>query len=149
MHARMLAALALLLIPASLEAATLRLTATFPGQGNDAPCGTPAILSPAPAGVTATRLHYRWTGPAVGEDSVATAIGALGPIAKPVPVGAYMCTGWASWVTPDLVYAAGCPDTVTKVLYGPPARIIIGQWRAAPSSRFRDLIPTSDAWAWR
>jgi len=116
-----------LLFAGSADAATLRVQAVFPAQGNDASCSQPAVLSPAPAGVTATRIHYQWIGPLNGEDSVATAIGQLGPMAKTVPLGAYRVIGWASWVTADAVYAAGCPDTVTKVLWGAPARIIMGR----------------------
>ena len=63
--------------------ATLRLSATAPTQDNDGTCTVP-VLSNSPAGAQRA-LHFSWSGPVSGEDSVATTAGSPVTYTRTVP----------------------------------------------------------------
>lgn len=115
---RRLALLVLLaLVALSSCAATLRVTASAPTFDNDGTCGSPVLL-PATAGAPRV-LHFQWSGPASGEDSVATIVGAPVTFSRNVPAGTYTVRGWASSSG-----GAGCDTTVSRTLVVPPWRVV-------------------------
>lgn len=102
--------------------ATLTMRATAPTQLNDAlSCTVPAILSAAPEGSVCT-MHFVWTGPSSGEDSVATTIGSPVSLSRQVQPGTYTVRAWPTNLLGGL-YNAGCDTTITKVVGGPPQRL--------------------------
>lgn len=102
--------------------ATLTMRATAPTSLNDAvSCTVTPVLSSAPAG-SACVVHFAWSGPSSGEDSVATTVGTPVTLTKTVQPGTYTIRGWAS-NTLGGAYAVGCDTTVTKIVGGPPARV--------------------------
>lgn len=110
---RRLGALLLLsVIGFSSCAATLSVKATAPLQDNLGTCTAP-ILGPR-SGVTV--LHFAWTGPVSGEDSVATIAGTQVTFTKNgIPAGVYDIRAWASDAG-----GPGCDTTITKRFGGPP-----------------------------
>jgi hypothetical protein len=102
--------------------ATLTMRATMPAQLNDAlSCSVTPVLSEAPAGSLCT-LHFVWSGPSSGEDSVSAVIGTPVVLTKQVKPGSYAVRAWAS----NLLgggYSAGCDTTITKVIGGAPQRL--------------------------
>ncbi len=105
----------LLLVALTSCSATLRVKATAPTNDNDGSCAAP-VLYAVPAG-TARVMHFAWTGPASGEDSVATTAGTLVTYSRGVPPGTYTVRTWASDAG-----GAGCDTTATVVVKAPPAR---------------------------
>ena len=71
---------------------TLRITATAPTSDNDGPCGAPVLLAAAP--LAPRMLHFRWSGPVMGEDSLAATAGNGVTLTRTVP------PAWASVTTP-------------------------------------------------
>jgi hypothetical protein len=96
------------------QGATLRMSATAPAFDNDGTCTT-RVLYPARAGATRV-VHFAWTGPVAGQDSVAVAVGVLATLNVTVPLGTYSVRAWAS----DSA-GPGCDTTVTRTLTAPPA----------------------------
>ena len=96
--------------------ATLRLRATAPTADNDGSCGAPALFA-APAGAPRV-VHFQWSGPAAGEDSVSTTAGTLVSIVRTVPPGTYTVRGWASDAG-----GAGCDTTLTVTVKAAPWRV--------------------------
>lgn len=97
--------------------ATLRLHATAPGWLNDGgTCATP-ILIPAPTGSSCV-VHFAWTGPAAGQDSVATVAGAAVSLNVTAPAGTYSVRAWAS--SP---WGVGCDTSATFTVGAAPWKV--------------------------
>lgn len=96
--------------------ATLRLSATAPAQDNDGTCSTPA-LSSSPAGA-ARVVHFSWSGPAAGEDSILTTAGTPVTYSATVPPGVYTIRGWATGPG-----GVGCDTTIVRTVTAPPWRV--------------------------
>lgn len=96
--------------------ATLRLSATAPTQDNDGTCTVPA-LSNSPAGAQRA-LHFSWSGPVSGEDSVATTAGSPVTYTRTVPPGVYTVRGWASGPG-----GVGCDTVIVVTVTAPPWRV--------------------------
>lgn len=105
----------LMLIALSSCSATLRVKATAPTNDNDGTCAAP-VLYGTPVG-TPRVVHFAWTGPAAGEDSITTTAGALVTYSRTVPPGMYTVRVWASDAG-----GVGCDTTTTTVVKAPPAR---------------------------
>jgi hypothetical protein len=97
--------------------ASLRLQATAPAQLNGGTCALPQ-LSSSPA--WPMMLHFAWSGPAAGEDSVPCNPGQLVTWSHGVPAGTYTIRGWAS-----NAYGAGCDTTITKAAGDPPGKPVL------------------------
>ena len=95
---------------------TLRITATAPTSDNDGPCGAPVLLAAAP--LAPRMLHFRWSGPVMGEDSLAATAGNGVTLTRTVPPGLYAITAWASDSG-----GAGCDTTIMRRLKAPPWRV--------------------------
>lgn len=115
---RALALCGLLLLALSCSSATLRMRATAPTQDNDGTCAVPVLIA-QPAGV-ARVVHFRWTGPSAGEDSVATTGGALVTLSRQVTPGAYWVYAWASDSG-----GVGCADSLRLVVKSPPWKPVL------------------------
>jgi homogentisate 1,2-dioxygenase len=85
---------AMLLALASCSA-TLRLHATAPTLDNDSASCTAVVLVPRLPTDPVT-VHFSWTGPRSGEDSVVTVSGGAVSIALNVPAGTYTVHAWGS-----------------------------------------------------
>ena len=96
--------------------ATLRLSATAPTMDNEGTCAAPELYS-APNGLRRA-VHFSWTGPVSGEDSVITTPGGLATISRPVPPGVYFVHGWASGAG-----GVGCDTALTVTVAAPPWRV--------------------------
>jgi hypothetical protein len=95
-------------------AATFVVRATAPINDNVGTCAAP-LLGPR-SGVTV--MHFEWTGPISGEDSVSTTAGTQVTFQKNgFPAGLYSIRAWAS----DLG-GAGCDTTISKRFGGPPGK---------------------------
>ena len=112
-----LAILALALLAFSSCSATLRLSGTAPALDNDGTCTTPA-LSSSPAGLART-VHFSWSGPVAGEDSIRTTVGSPFGYTVTVPPGIYTVRGWAT--SPGTL--PGCDTTLVKSVTAPPWRV--------------------------
>lgn len=95
--------------------ATLRVKATAPTNDNDGSCAAP-VLYAAPAAAPRV-LHFAWTGPVSGEDSVTTTAGTLVTYTRGVPPGTYTVRAWASDAG-----GPGCDTTTVVVVKAPPAK---------------------------
>jgi len=100
--------------------ATLRLRCTLPAQDNGAlSCAVPPIL--IMAGPVARRVHFAWSGPAAGEDSVSGLGGQTVDFTRSgLPGGTYTIRAWAS----DSA-GPGCDTTITRSLKGPPHKVAV------------------------
>lgn len=107
---------AILLLPLVLLAscaATLTVRATAPIYDNLGTCSSP-LLGPR-TGVTV--MHFEWSGPVSGEDSVTTTAGTQIQFNKNgIPAGLYTIRAWAS----DAAGPSLCDTTITKRFGGPP-----------------------------
>ena len=86
--------------------------ATAPTLLNGGTCAAP-VLSVSPA--WPMMLHFAWSGPAAGEDSVPANPGQLIAWSRNVPAGSYTVRGWAS-----NAYGSLCDTTITKTAGDPP-----------------------------
>lgn len=111
---RVLILVALALAGLSSCAAKLTVSGTGPLSMNAGTCLGPA-LALAPAGST-VMMHFAWTGPAAGEDSLLAIVGQRVTLTRTVPAGTYTVRGWAS-----NAYGAGCDTTITRTVGDPPA----------------------------
>lgn len=101
-------------------AATLRIRCTAPAQDNGALSCT-AIPILIPVGAVWRVVHFAWSGPAAGEDSVTTTGGLTVNYARSgLPAGTYTVRAWASDSG-----GVGCDTTITRTLKGPPHRVAI------------------------
>lgn len=112
--------LAGMLLAGGADAATLGITCTAPDQTDkDRTCTSP-ILAPMNANPD-LKIHFQWSGPTPGEDSVSTVPGRRLYLFRTVLPGVYSVRCWASDHN-----VAGC-DTLMNipVLEGryPPARV--------------------------
>jgi len=113
---RFLILVALALAGLSSCAAKLTVSGTGPLMMNAGACLSP-ILSSAPVGST-VMMHFAWTGPSSGEDSLVAIVGQRVTLTRTVPAGTYTVRGWAS--NP---YGAGCDTTITRTVGDPPATL--------------------------
>jgi len=114
---RIAALLALLSVLLTSCAATLIVRGTAPVQDNSGTCIAP-ILGPRSG---ATMMHFAWTGPAVGEDSISTVAGTQVTLTRNgVPAGIYTIRAWASDSG-----GAGCDTSIVLRFGGPPKKPII------------------------
>lgn len=113
---RVIALCSLLLLAGCANAATLRLQATAPATLNAGSCSVP-MLSPAPSS-WAMYLHFAWSGPSAGEDSVSCLPGEPVTFTRAVIAGTYTVRAW-----PSNIYGAGCDTTISRTIGDPPARI--------------------------
>ena len=111
---RLGATLLLLLILLASTSATLIVRATAPLFDNSAvSCLSTPILG-ARSGFTV--LHFAWSGPTAGEDSITTTAGSLVTLSRGgVPAGLYTIRSWAS----DSA-GVGCDTSVVRRFGGPP-----------------------------
>src|SRR6476646_1264627 len=94
MKGLLLAALLATCLTGCAGAATLVLRCTSPSlDDTSADCAAP-VLVPTVGGLV--RVHFFWTGPTVGQDSVVVAPGVPIVFTKSVPAGLYSCTATAS-----------------------------------------------------
>jgi hypothetical protein len=115
---RFVAVLVLLTLLAQIAgAATLKLQATAPGQDNAGTCGAPLLLA---AQGTVRTVHFAWSGPEAGEDSVVTSVNLTVILMKMVQAGSYTVRGWA---TKPSIATAGCDTTITVVAQAPPWKV--------------------------
>lgn len=112
-----LAVLALAILAFSSCSAALRLSGTAPALDNDGSCTAPA-LSASPVGLTRT-VHFSWSGPVSGEDSVRTTAGSPFAYTAIVLPGVYTVRCWAS--SPNAL--PGCDTTLVKAVTAPPWRV--------------------------
>lgn len=105
---------AMLFVTTSCAAATLRLTATAPTQDNAGSCLVPNLV---PMGVNpALWMHFSWTGPQAGEDSVLVSPGAPVVYTRAgLLAGSYTVRAYAKDAG-----GAGCDTTITLLLKNPP-----------------------------
>jgi len=109
------ALLALGLIGSSC-AATLRLSGTAPTQDNiSQSCSAPILTARGSAPVA---VHFAWSGPVTGEDSLLTVTGALITFTRNLPAGSYLVRCWASDSG-----GVGCDTTLAVNLKGPPWKV--------------------------
>jgi hypothetical protein len=99
------------------DAATLKLQATAPGQDNGGTCAAPILI--AGQGVART-VHFSWTGPEAGEDSVVTSVNLQVILLKQVKAGSYTVRAWA---TKPSIAEAGCDTTAVFVAQAPPWKV--------------------------
>lgn len=111
-----LCAAALMLFSGPALSATLRLTATAPVYDDDGTCAEPVLLS-VPAG-TQRVMHFAWSGPSAGEDSVVVAAGERVSFSRQVPAGVYSVRAWASDVG-----GVGCDTTIVVDVRARPDKI--------------------------
>lgn len=104
---------ALVAVAVSSCSATLRMSAVAPAQDNDGTCVAP-VLYPSPAGAMRV-VHFQWTGPASGQDSVVVLAGSLATLTATVPPGTYNIRGWVSGPG-----GVGCDSTITRTASSPP-----------------------------
>ena len=95
-------------------AATLDIPATAPTHLNGGSCPSPT-LAPAPP-TWPMFMHFAWSGPAAGEDSISCLPGQPVRLTRAVPPGTYTVRGWAS-----NAYGAGCDTTITRIAGDRPA----------------------------
>ena len=107
---------AAVLVVLSSCGATLRMHATAPTFDNDGTCTSPVLIA-APVSIP-RMLHFSWTGPLSGEDSVATSSGVLVTLTRTVPPGVYVVRAWASDAG-----GAGCDTSITTILKAPPWKV--------------------------
>lgn len=96
--------------------ATLRMSATAPNQLNDGTCSVPALSAATPG--SSCWMHFRYEGPATGEDSVLAVVGTLATVQRTVAPGTYRVIGWASNAG-----GAGCRDTISSNVLAAPWRV--------------------------
>lgn len=121
------AALVLLLLPLLLACcgATLTMRGTSPLYDNGAlTCTATPLLVQEPVGAYRV-VHFRWTGPVAGEDSVVAGAGSTATITRQVPAGTYTVCAWASDSAGFVPKADGTPcDTcMVKVVKGGPHKV--------------------------
>lgn len=110
---RLLALCSLSLVALGSCAATLTVRATAPIWDNLGTCSNP-LLGPRTG---PTVLHFEWSGPVSGEDSVLTTAGTQIQFNKNgVPAGLYTIRAWAS----DAAGPSLCDTTISKRFGGPP-----------------------------
>jgi hypothetical protein len=98
--------------------ATLTVRYTAPSQLNGGTCAVRA-LSPSPA--WPMMIHFAWSGPAAGEDSLTADPGQSGSwTRRNLPAGLYTVRGW-----PSNAYGVGCDTTITRTAGDPPAPVAI------------------------
>ena len=97
---------ALMLLPATAQAATqFTLDGTYPTSDNAGTCAAP-LLVPNPSSLI--KMHFRWSGTAAGEDSIAGTKGFTFTFTRQVPVGNYNVLAW-----PSDAGGAGCDTTLS------------------------------------
>ena len=99
-------------------ASTMRLTATAPTQDNDGTCTVPVLLA-ANAGA-ARVVHFAWSGPEAGEDSVVTTVGAPVSLVRTIRPGTYTIRAWASSSA-----GVSCDTTLVRTYSSPPWRPVL------------------------
>lgn len=96
-------------------AATLRVNGTAPAQDNDGTCSAPSLI-PRSGDLV---VHFLWTGPSAGHDSITVASGSAFQYLRPgLPEGVYTVRVWAS--DPG---GPGCDTTVTRAISSPPWKV--------------------------
>lgn len=95
--------------------ATLRVSVTAPAQDNDGTCAAPVLVA-QPGALRV--IHFRWVGPAAGEDSTVAVAGATASLVRAVTPGAYSVYAWASDAG-----GAGCMDSIRVTVKAPPHRV--------------------------
>jgi hypothetical protein len=88
--------------------------ATAPLLDNDSASCTTLVPVAVPVGAPRV-MHFAWSGPASGEDSVVTTAGTLIVMNRGVPAGTYVVRAWASDAG-----GPGCDTTTTIVAKAPP-----------------------------
>lgn len=91
--------------------ALLVVRGTAPPNDNSGSCTAP-ILAPR---IGTTVMHFAWSGPVAGEDSVSTSAGTLITFTRNVPAGTYLIRAWASDGG-----GAGCDTSIVRHFGGPP-----------------------------
>jgi len=100
-------AMALAAVSCNCTAATLRAQATAPAFDNDSPsCASPVLV--ARAAQDTVWMHFQWTGPAAGEDSIRAVSGQLVVFQRNTPAGVYNLRAWATDAG-----GIGCDTTIT------------------------------------
>jgi hypothetical protein len=94
--------------------ATMRVRGTAPSMDNDGTCAVP-LLYPMPAVNPALKIHFAWTGPVSGEDSLAVTPGAPFTFQRSSAPGTYSVRVWATDAG-----GVGCDTTITTVVKGKP-----------------------------
>ncbi len=102
------------LVALSSCGSALRVKATAPTQDNDGTCSAPVLY---PAGAVPRMMHFAYSGPVAGEDSIATTAGTTVTFTRTVPPGTYTVRAWASDAG-----GPGCDTTTVVVVKAPPAR---------------------------
>lgn len=100
------------------QAATLNVHCTAPAASNDGSCGA-RLLAALPLS-TSVVVHFAWTGPASGQDSVVTFPGGPVSLSRTVPAGLYAVRAWASDSG-----GVSCDTTVTVAAKVPPAPVLM------------------------
>lgn len=95
----------------SANAGVLNMQCTAPTQDNDGgTCDTPRLVTRA--ATDSMWVHFRWSGPTAGEDSVRVAPGSVARLAPvTVPPGSYVVAAW-----PSDSFSVGCTVAITKVV---------------------------------
>lgn len=114
---RLVFALAMSLFAIDARSATLGMSVTAPNQyDRDTTCTAPDTIAMTLPNSN-LRIHFVWTGPSSGEDSLYAPPGFPVTMFRVVPPGTYKIVAWASEIGRRL----GCRDSIYATLAGPPA----------------------------
>ena len=93
-------------------AATMRVTGTAPSKDNDGTCAAPALVTNVSTSVV---VHFEWSGPESGQDSLSAATGSPFVFTRQTKAGTYNIRAWVSDVG-----GVGCDTTITRTYRSPP-----------------------------
>lgn len=108
--------LVLSLVAFSSCSAKLTMTASAPVADNDGTCTVPVLI--AVSSGSPRMMHFSWTGPTNGEDSVSTVSGSVVSVTRTVAPGVYTIREWASDAG-----GSGCDTIFTRTVKGPPWKV--------------------------
>lgn len=113
----MITLLGLLCSCAVANPGTLNMRCNAPTQNNDGgTCDAPSLVPRVAA--DSLWIHFRWSGPSTGEDSVWVAPGASVSLPKTVLPGSYVVSSWPSDHT-----GIGCVVSIQKVVTAKPWKV--------------------------